>query len=236
MAEADGLHFSWLAVPFLVMGAGLLCAMLLTVLVRGNATIRAAGMAVYAASFPYAACLAVIACTRDPDLAHRMAKLFVGSIGLLGPGMLLLQLAISGRLERYRWLVALATLTTATTCALAWTTDLVIRPDMWVTPSGMLFHRASTLDTLHVSQFVGWALVGAWLSRRGARPSSDRQRTQMRRIIAIIFIAVVGAGDALLANGIGVYPFGWIPGIIAVILVLYAILRHDLLRARGFDR
>jgi serine phosphatase RsbU (regulator of sigma subunit) len=232
------LHFSWLSVPFLVMAVSLLVAALLNALIRGNPMLRAAGLAVFAAAFPYPVALAVMASTDDPDLAHRMAKLFVGSISLLGPAMMMLLLGISGRLERYRWLIGVATLCAATTCALTWATDLMVRPveDMWRTPSGMLFHRANPLDTVHVGQFVFWALLGAWLGRRGPRPAHERQRRQVSRIGAMIAIAVIGAGDALLANGIGVYPFAWIPGLIAIWLVIYAILRHDLLHARGLDR
>jgi len=232
----DGaLRFSPLAIPFMVFGLGLAVVAAMVVLTRGNALIRAAALAVVASAAPYSIALSVIACTDDPDLAHRMAKLFVGSIGLLGPSLMLLLLALSGRHERHRGLLAVATLITATTATLTWFTDLMIRPGMWRTASGMMFHRAAPFDSLHVGQFVGWAIVGAWLSRRGTR-TSERHARQLRRILAMLALAVLGASDALLANGIGVYPFGVVPGTAAVAVVIYAIRKHDLLRGRGVDR
>lgn len=234
---AGSLSFNPLAIPHIVLGLGLIALALFAVLSRGNAIIRVGLLMVFLSAFPYAAGMTLNMTTSDPEVAHLASKSFVGAVALIGPSLMFLFLAMAGRLERYRWLVVLAFGIASVFSVLTWFTDLAIERESWITPLGFFFHEAKPFDSPVVMQLVIWAVVGLWLSQRaGGAPQSERQAKLAKRFVLIGILAATGATDALLANKIGFYPFGVVPALGAVGLALVAVVKHDLLRSRGFDR
>ena len=73
------------------------------------------------------------------------------------------------------------------------------------------------------------------LVRRGRDTSleTERVRFQVKRMIAIAALSVIGASDTLLSHGIGVYPLACVPAAGAIVLGLLAVLKHDALHSRG---
>lgn len=230
-------EFSALAIPHLLLGVGILGSAILNVLTRGDAVLRAGFLLVGITAFPYAACNVINITTTDPELANAASRLFVGAIALLGPALMFVLLAMTGRLERYRWLVVFAFVVAGACAVVTWATELAIHPESWVTSAGMYFHKSKPFGSLVVAQLVIWTVVGVVLSQRGASaPRTARQTRLSRRLVILGALVVTGASDALLAKGIGFYPFGVLPGLGALVMIIIAHFRHDLLRARGFDR
>ncbi len=218
------------------MTASFVAAMLTVVLTRGHALIRIGLILISLSSLPYAVGLMISMSVHDPALSHVVSKGLVGGVGLVGPSLMFTVLADTGRLERYRWLVALAFAGAIVGAIVTFTTDAVIQPTMWKTPLGFYFHLSQPLDNLVVAQLPFWAVVGYRLSGMGqAGPRSMRQARVRSRVLVILVLAVLAVSDALLARGIGIYPFGVIPGTAAVWVLIGAVRKQDLLHKRGFD-
>lgn len=232
----SALSFSPLSIPHVVLAIALLALMGTVLFTRGDPVVRLAVLLVALTALPYAIGSAVMISAVDPVFAHPFARGLVAGTGLLGPALLFLLLAMSGKLELYRWVLVVATLVATAGAVLTFATDLVIQPELKLTDGGFYFHRANPLDVLVIGQFVVWAVVGVVLARRGnAVHRSDRQTRVGRRLVLIGILAIIASSDALLANGHGVYPFGVVPGTVAALLALSAVRQDDFLRARGFD-
>jgi serine phosphatase RsbU (regulator of sigma subunit) len=114
------------------------------------------------------------------------------------------------------------------------TTDLVVAG---LTPAagGFRFPRAGPLYSVHIGLFaaaVGW---GVWMSRRSVWIRTNVR--QGRFALALGVLSVLTISDTLIAYGhAGMYPLAWLPGLIAAVLALWAMLRDNLLRGRGLDR
>jgi len=218
------------------MSASLLAVMVMAALTRGHALIRIGLVLICLSSLPYAVGLTLGMSVHDPAVSHVVSKGLVGGVGLIGPSLMFTVLADTGRLGRYRWLVTLAFAVAIAAAIITFTTDWVVQPTMWKTPLGFYFHSAQPLDTLVVAQLPLWALAGYRLSGMGtAGPRSTRQARVRRGIVVTLILAVLAVSDALLSHGIGIYPFGVIPGTAAVWVMLVAIRKQDFLHARGFD-
>ncbi|HUH02470.1 MAG TPA: PP2C family protein-serine/threonine phosphatase [Kofleriaceae bacterium] len=232
----SALSFSPLSIPHLILVIGLLALMAIVLFTRGDPVVRLSVLLVALFALPYAIGSAVMISAVDPVFAHPFARGLVAGTGLLGPALLFMLLAISGKLELYRWVLVVASVVAIAGAVLTFATDLVIEPELQWTDGGFYFHRAKPLDVLVIGQFVVWAMVGVVLARGGnTAHRSDRQQRVGRRLVLIGVLAIIAASDALLANGYGVYPFGVVPGAVAVFLALKAVREDDFLRARGFD-
>ncbi len=231
-----GLGLSPLSIPFLIAAAGCLAVALATVLIRGAAMLRVALLVTALLGLPWAISSALLATINDPLLATRLSRFFVGTIALLGPALLLTILAVSERHARYRAVVAVAAVQALAVCILTWSTDLVVA-HAWRTPLGLWYPRAGPLNDLAPGTLVVWAVVGMALARRAAVGyRSARAESNARRLLIVLGLSVLSASDALLAHGIGIYPFSVVPIIVAIGVTLWGIWRHDLLHSRGIDR
>ncbi len=231
----DAFSFSALSIPFLVDLLGLLVLAVLVLLTRGNALIRATILGILVIGAPWVIGSALGASCQDGALVAEMARFYVGPVALLGPGVMLLSFAIVGCYEKYRGLVLVASLLAAVSCVVTWSTDLVIAGS-WQTSWGLWYPLAGPLNDLHLSQIFIWAVVGVILSRRGGARATLRQEFHGRRMAAVLVLLALTSSDGLLARGIGVYPFSVVPIALACWYAIVGIVRHDLLRARGFDR
>ena len=122
----DSLRWSWLATPYLVCAALIAAVILATALIRGDRVMRLGVIASATTALPWALCQAVACCTSDPGVATRALRVGQGTVGLIGPNLLLVLLATSGQLERHRWLARIAELIGAITLAVTWSTDWVV--------------------------------------------------------------------------------------------------------------
>lgn len=225
-----------LSLPFLLLLLLEIAVALLVVFIRGNDLIRAAVLAVVIAALPWTLGSAVTSSCNDPALVARLAPIYVGAVALLGPAVMMVMLALTGRLERHRPLLVVATTLAGASCVVCWTTDLVVA-GVWETPWGLLYPRAGPLNDLHLANFAVWASLGGvlvWRDRRRVR--GERRRLHVRRLGWILALIALCATDGLLARGIGVYPFSVVPACVAAAVAIFGITRHDLLHSRGFDR
>jgi hypothetical protein len=184
-------------------------------------------------ALPWATTMALVACTTDRELAFRLCQAGYAPIPLIGSGLLLVILAVVGRLDARRPALVFTVVLGLAMLVLTATTELVIA-DVELTPWGLLFPKAGPLYGVHIGLFaaiVGW---GVWLTRRSARWLRGLDRGRFGVVLAVL--SALTLSDSLLAYGIvGVYPFAWLPSLIAAVLALWAIERQDLLRGRGFD-
>jgi serine phosphatase RsbU (regulator of sigma subunit) len=235
--RADAFAFSPLSLPFIVLSIGLSVLVMTVVLTRGNRLIRVSILAVGVGAMPWALGNALTGSCTDPEVATSICRFWIGTISLLGPGLLMVILVLSGRLERHGVIVVIATTIAMATCVITWTTDLVVA-QAWKTSWGFWTPQSGDLGSIQPAQLVLWGVAGIVLVRRGGASSleTERQQLQTRRMIAICTLGALGAVDTLLSHGVGVYPVSWIPGLGAVVLGLIGILKNDALLSRGFDR
>jgi len=230
------LAFSVLCLPYVAVLVALLVTGVVTVVVRGDVVIRLSLLTLCGSAMPWTCGFIIDACTTDRELATLAVRVGTGPISLLGPGLLMLILAVSGRFDSRRGVVALAFACGAASMVICWATPWVTT-GVRVIPSGMLFPTPGPWQLVHVAQIPLWGIVGMLISRRGMRGvRDDHARALRRRAIAVTVLAIVTLADSLLAHGIiGFYPVGWIPALFAIGIALHGILRADLLRARGID-
>ena len=230
----SGLAWSWLAAPYFVCGLVILAIAIAAALIRGDRVLRVGVIGATVTAVPWALCQGLAACIDEPALATRLLRLGNGPVALVGPNLLLVLLAISGQLERYRWLARIAGVLGIVSLIVCWSTDLIV-PGVQTLPSGMFFIRPGPLSGLQISQLLLSLLVGLLIVRR-ASPHGQRRRT-MRLLIAVVTAAAVGSIDTLVLYGVwGSYPITWLPATIAAAVALYLVVHSDLLRPRGFDR
>src|SRR5262245_15583422 len=99
---------------------------------------------------PWSLCQALAACTDDPDIATHLLRLGQGPVALVGPNLLLVLLAVSGQLERFRWIARIAGLVGFVSLILCWSTDLIV-PGVQRVPAGMLYMEPGRLTGIHIS-------------------------------------------------------------------------------------
>jgi serine phosphatase RsbU (regulator of sigma subunit) len=226
--------WTWLALPYVVLGVALLGLGAIAMVVRGDSVLRLAMIAVVASTMPFAVTYATAACARDPAAALRLIRVGAGPLSLIGPSLLLLILATAGQVDRHRRLAIGAAALGTASMVMCWTTPWVV-PAVRPIASGLYYNVAGVGNLFHVGQIPLWAIVGVVLARRAS--VAARVQLRMRHIVAIAILAAVATSDTLLAHGVvNFYPVSWVPALIASGLAYHLVLRADLLRARGFDR
>ncbi len=222
------------AVPFFVVAVGLATLALVAALRRGDLVVRLGFVMTGVTALPWAVTMVLVGGTDDLDLAHRLCLAGYAPIPLIGSGLLMVILAVVGRLDAHRPVLVCSVALGLGMLAVASTTDLVVA-GVAPTPWGILFPRAGPLFGVHIGLFaaiVGW---GVWLSRRSVR-WLRAGLNQERFAVALSVLAVLAISDSLLAYDIGgVFPFAWLPASVACGLSLWAIGRQDLLRGNGLD-
>src|SRR5262249_7644152 len=154
--------------------------------------------------------------TKDAALAGLGYRFGLGPIALVGPGMLMLILAVAGRFDGHRVLVAIAFLCACASCAMCWATPWVIAGAQ-PTRSGLLYELPGPLHALHLAEIPVWSAIGASISRRGVRGRlAGRWRAQRRRTGVVVALVCITLVDVFLAHGYGYYPVAWAPGLFAV--------------------
>lgn len=229
------LAWSWLALPYLAAAAALLAVLLVAAVVRGDRVIRIGLVSAAGSLLPWSLVTSTAICfSGDAAAATRLHQLGNGPTMLLGPSLALVLLAVSGQLERFRYLARIAIASGAALLVVAWSTPLVIE-GVIAMPSGFSFPDAGPLEWLHALQVVAWPTAALVLALRAA-PAAQRSRA-LRYLALLPILAVVSTADSLTAYGVGVsYPMAWLPALAGASLCLYLMLRTDLLRGRGLDR
>ena len=229
----DSLRWSWLAAPYVVCSAVIASVALAGALIRGDRVMRLGVIAAAATALPWAVCQAFAACTDDPILATRMLRLGQGVVALIGPNLLLVLLATSGQLERYKWFARIAALVGGTLLAIGWATPWVV-PGVQKLSSGMFYVRPGPATSLATSQLPFWLGIGIVLVRRST-PSGERRRNA-RLILGVLVCGAIGSLDMLVMYRVrGGYPIAWLSATLAASIALYLVLRTDFIRPQGFD-
>lgn len=232
---AETLAVAWGSVPFVLLAALLCGKVFLILLTRGNPLLRFSALACIGPGAAWAVAMALGIGSRDQLAAEIFYRGSSGLAVLVGPGLMLSMLALSGRFERHRKLLLAATLLSSAWCALVWTTDLVIA-GVSRTGWGVWYITAGPLYPLYIATFVGCALSGMGLGRRGGAGRNRIVDLRLRRVAGLIALLILATSDALLAYGIGAFPFSFVPLTVVAVIAAIGIVRWDLLQARGFDR
>jgi hypothetical protein len=227
---------SVLALPYCLVLAAVLVLGAVTVATRGDVVVRLSVLTLVAGGLPFALAFVIAASTTDPELARLVYRFGYGGVALAGAGLLMMVLAVSGRFDSYRPVVALAYVCACASAVVCWSTDWVVR-GVHETPSGLFYTTPGPFQMPLVGQIPLWGGIGMLISRRGMRAARDaRWRAQRRRAVAVIVLCSITLLDALLAHEIwGYYPVAWIPILFAIGVAVHSIVRADLLRATGVD-
>jgi serine phosphatase RsbU (regulator of sigma subunit) len=221
------------AIPFVAVAAGLAALTITAALRRGDLVVRLGFVMVGITALPWAVSLTLVACLDDAELARRIYQIGFGPIPIAGSGLLMVILAVVGRLDAQRPVLVCSVILGLAMCMLTMTTDLVI-DGVAPTTGGLLFPRAGPLYGVHVGLFAlatGW---GVWLSRQSAWIRTNV--SQGRFALALGVLSVLTVSDTLVVYCVaGMFPLAWLPALVACALSLIAILRQDLLRGRGLD-
>lgn len=206
-------------------------------LTRGDRVMRLGMIGAVVTALPWALCQGLAAMATDSDTATRLLRLGQGPVALVGPNLLLLLLAVGGRLERFRWVARVSGIIGAVFVGLAWATDLVV-PSVHRLDSGLYYMSPGPLTTVHLTQLVLWLLIGIAIVRRSA-PRAEQRRT-MRLLLGILVLGAISSVDTLLLYGSstpwGSFPVAWLPSLLAAVVALYMVVRTDILRPQGLDR
>ncbi|MEO8553822.1 MAG: hypothetical protein ABI678_27805, partial [Kofleriaceae bacterium] len=104
----EGLRWSWLAAPYVVCALAFTAVGVAAALTRGDRVMRLGMIGAIVTALPWALCQGLAAMAQDPDSATRLLRLGQGPVALVGPNLLLLLLAVGGRLERFRWVARIS--------------------------------------------------------------------------------------------------------------------------------
>lgn len=234
MGVTNALVFDPGSIPYVVFTAVLLALVAIAMLVRGDPLIRAAVITSTFLCLPWAGGTAVLLNTTDPHLAVDVGRFFVGSWSILAPGVLLFVLSTAGVIDRHRPLLIATGVVGAISCAVTWSTDLVVS-GVWDLPWGTWYPAAGPLFLPHVGILAFGITTGVFFAVHGMR----RRRPTLRvreGIAAALFVAMGTVDGLLMGYGIGVYPWAVVPGVIGASFVIVTVIKSDLLRARGLDR
>ena len=233
-APTSGFTWSWLALPYLIAALAIFAVLVTAAIRRGDRMIRIGLVSATGSLMPWSLATALVTCLGDAELARRLHQLGNGPTMLLGPSLLLVLLAVSGQLDRFRYLARIAIATGAVLLLVSWSTRLIIHGVITL-PSGVLFPEAGPLEWMHALQVVAWPAAGLFIAMRAA-PAAQRAGV-VRYLAALPVLAMVATADTLMAYGVGgVYPLAWLPALLGSLLCLHLILRTELLRGRGTDR
>ena len=227
--------WTWLALPYLAAALAVTSVLVVAAVQRGDRVIRIGLISATGSLVPWTLATAAAICVmEDVNVAYRLHRFGNGPTMFLGPSLFLVLLAVSGQLDRFRYLARIAIGSGVALLAVSWLTGLIIE-GVIVLPSGVLFPAAGPLEWLHALQVVSWPAAGLVLAMR-ASPAAQRA-SAVRYLAALPVLAMVATADTLMAYGVGgSYPLAWLPALLGGGLCLHLIFRTDLLRARGLDR
>ncbi|HEX4452036.1 MAG TPA: GAF domain-containing protein [Kofleriaceae bacterium] len=230
----EGLAWSTLAVPYFACSIAIASVAVCAALVRGDRVLRLGMIGASMTAMPWALCQGFAACTNDPTIATRLERLGNGPIELCGPCLLLVLLAASGQLERFRWVARISGLFGTLLLILVWATPWVV-PGVQRLSSGMFYIAPGPLTAAHVSLLLVWLVIGVAIMRASS-PQGERRRT-LKLVIGILVLGAIASIDTLALYGIwGAYPIAWLSASCAAFIASYLVLRTDLVRPRGLDR
>lgn len=229
------MSFTVQAVPFAAVSAGLVMLAVVAAILRGDLVVRLAFVLITVTALPWAIGLAIGATTTDPALALPIYRVGYAALPITGAGLLMVILAVVGKLDAHRTLVVVAVIVGLAMMVVAVGTDLVIR-DVDVVSPGMLFPLGGPLYPIHLGLFAAWLVYAVWVSRR-TMSWRRGERRQPRLVSALAVLALLSINDSLISlEVVDGYPLAWVPALIAIALSMWAIARGDLLRAHGVDR
>ncbi len=230
----EGLAWSGLAAPYFACSLAIASVAVCAALVRGDRVLRLGMIGASITALPWAVCQGFAACTNDPAIATRLERLGNGPIELCGPCLLLVLLAASGQLERFRWVARISGLFGTLLLILVWATPWVV-PGVQRLSSGMFYIAPGPLTAAHVSLLLVWLVIGVAIMRASS-PQGERRRT-LKLVIGILVLGAIASIDTLALYGIwGAYPIAWLSASCAAFIASYLVLRTDLVRPRGIDR
>ncbi|HEY1550047.1 MAG TPA: SpoIIE family protein phosphatase [Kofleriaceae bacterium] len=230
----EGLAWSGLALPYFACSLAIAGVAVCAALVRGDRVLRLGMIGASITALPWAVCQGFAACTNDPAIATRLERLGNGPIELCGPCLLLVLLAASGQLERFRWVSRISGLFGTLLLVLVWATPWVV-PGVQRLSSGMFYIAPGPLTAAHVSLLLVWLVIGVAIMRASS-PRGERRRT-LKLVIGILVLGAIASIDTLALYGIwGAYPIAWLSASCAAFVASYLVLRTDLVRPRGLDR
>jgi hypothetical protein len=229
-----GLAWSWLAAPYVVCAIAIASVSVCAMLVSGDRVLRLGMIGASITALPWAICQALCGCTGDPAVATRLERLGNGPIELCGPCLLLVLLATSGQLERFRWLARISGLVGAILLTIVWATPWVV-PGVVRLRSGLYYIKPGPLTPLHVAQLLLWIGIGVVIMRRSS-PRGERARTFKLVVGIFVLVALASVDTLLFFGGVTSYPLAWIAATCVGVVSSYLVLRTDLVRPRGVDR
>ena len=220
--------------PYLVCALSIAAVGLVAAVIRGDRVLRLGALGTSISSLPWALSSTLAASTADPALAARLLRLGTGPLALVGPGLMLVLLGVTGQLERHRWIARLGGVVGALLMIACWSTRWVVA-GVRELPSGVFYILPGPLAGLHFSQMAIWVAIGVAIARRSTW--GGERRNLVRMILGVLVLCAVGATDLLIVFDIaGSYPVAWLPATVAAVVAVYYELRSDLLRPQGVDR
>ncbi len=228
IASFDPSRYDWnaCAVPPLVTAA----AMLLlgaTVMVRGRGAREARPFAWLAAAICiWLFCFSFMYLAADERVALVWAKAAYLGITFIPAALYHFTLAVT-RSERRRWAWA-GWAASALFCAPAVAGDALLR-DLYHYWWGF-YPRFRWLGAPFLAYFFAMLALGQyelWSDYRRSEPGTTR-RVRTRALMIGLAIAYLGSCDFLAAYGVPLYPFGYLPVLAFILIVVHAIRRHRL--------
>lgn len=236
--RAESYDVSLLSLPFAAASVVALGCAIYLVITDGAPLLRGSLMLVVTGILVYVVGGALAASTVDPEAVVLVFRLSNCLLPLSAAGVLMFLLALSGRLPRYRWLVALSMVSGLVSAVFTVGTDLVIR-DVWMTPSGMYWFRIppNGLGQLQPALLTIWVAVSGVLTWRHLRVErSEVRRRQLRGALWAFGVSMLGMADLSLAYEVGWYPVSGVFLIIGASMALRLLVVDDLVHARALDR
>ncbi len=229
------LSFHASAIPFVVLTIALVALAVVPALYRGDPVVRLGFVLIALSALPWAATTVVVGCMTDAALAAPVSRAGFAPLPLVGSGLLMVILGVAGKVDAHRGVLVASVLGNALMMVVCAATAQVVA-SMQLTEWGLLYPRAGVLYALHVGTIPLCVGYGAWASRGALRWRSSHDPSSLRAVIGVGVLAVIAVSDVFLTYGlVGVYPWSWLPSLVAVGLSLYAIWSGDVLRSRGID-
>jgi diguanylate cyclase (GGDEF)-like protein/PAS domain S-box-containing protein len=172
-------------------------------------------------------CFSAMYLANAERVARFWAKAAYLGITFIAPAVLSFAVAVTRDWQRRRRLVAASWLLSALLCAVSVGTDALFR-DLEHYPWGY-YPRFRWLGVLFLGVFfvqLGLALRQYWIDHRAATSAVHRQRA--RWLLVAFSIAYLGCIDYVAAYGVALYPFGYVPVFLFIVLSAWTIRRFRL--------
>lgn len=232
---ADAFVFNPASIPHLLFAVAVLGLIFSLLLSRGDTLIRATLLSACAASVAWFTSMWLLLNMGAYPANLSLSKFMVGCWSLFGGATTAFVVALNGSLDRHKWAVIALGAVCVFASLLTWATDLVVDGTRELPWGGFYPSAASILLVIQAALMAIPPLIGLYLANR----NPSRRRHQFLDGYGFwlgILATITAASEALLCYGIGLFPFSPIFGLLTVGVLAQALLRTDLLRARGFDR